>query len=69
MERVIVDIDAEGNVKVAGDGVRGAGCQALTRAIEEAIGQTTGDVKKAEYFQPATQTQGANAANAARNLR
>lgn len=63
MDQVIVDIDADGNVKVEAEGVRGAGCAALTRAIEAAIGQTVADQKKAAYYQPAV----TNVGNAARN--
>jgi hypothetical protein len=51
----IVTISEDGSVTVEAKGVVGQGCQALTKAIENAIGQTTGDVKKPEYFQQAGQ--------------
>jgi hypothetical protein len=50
MQEVIVNVDAEGGVKVEAKGVIGQGCQALTRALEQALGDTTADQKKAEYY-------------------
>ena len=43
-------ITEEGETTVETKGVKGSGCQALTKAIEAALGSTTGDVKKPEYF-------------------
>lgn len=61
MPQIIVNIDADGEVKVEAQGVSGSGCQQLTAALEKALGTTAGDVKKAEYFvaagQGATQKQ------------
>lgn len=57
MAEVIIDIGADGTVKIESKGVVGQGCGALTKAIEGALGQTTSDVKKAEYFQQAPITQ------------
>lgn len=51
MQQVIVNIDAQGNTTVEAKGVQGSGCAALTRAIEEALGKTVTDQKKAEFFQ------------------
>lgn len=51
MQQVIVEIDADGNVKVGAQGVSGPGCQALTRAIEQALGQASSDKKTAEFYQ------------------
>lgn len=51
MEHVFVNISPTGDVKVEAKGVTGAGCAALTKAIEESIGKTTGDVKKPEFYQ------------------
>lgn len=51
MQQVIVNIDADGNVTVAAQGVKGQGCQALTKAIEQALGTTTGDQKTADFYQ------------------
>lgn len=61
MQTVIVDISPEGEVAVAAEGVKGSGCQALTRAIEAALGTTVGDVKKPEFFQQAPAAQSAQA--------
>lgn len=49
MPEIICIIDEDGNTTVEASGVSGPGCQALTRAIEAAIGQTTSDVKKPEF--------------------
>lgn len=43
-------IDEEGATTVETKGFKGAGCGALTKALEAALGTTTGDVKKPEYF-------------------
>jgi len=52
MQQVTVTIDAEGNVKVeAGCGIKGKACHDVTRAIEQAIGRTTGDQLKPEFHQ------------------
>lgn len=48
-------IDDQGGVTVEVKGVKGSGCTALTKALESAIGTTTGDVKKPEF----THAQGA----------
>jgi hypothetical protein len=55
MQQINVDISASGEVKVEAKCVVGNQCGALTKAIEEALGQTTADVKKPEYFQQAKQ--------------
>ena len=51
MAQITIDFDAQGNVSVASQGVKGSGCQALTKAIEAAIGTTSTDTKTAEFFQ------------------
>lgn len=51
MKTVIVNISAAGDVTVEAQGVRGSGCAALTKAIEEAVGRVTADQKKPEFFQ------------------
>ena len=53
-EQIVIEFDPQGNVKVAAQGVKGAGCQALTKAIEAAIGTTSSDQKTAEFFQMAS---------------
>lgn len=52
-ERIEVTVDAEGNVKVAAQGVKGAGCKQLTEAIEKAIGRTTDGQKTGDFYQGA----------------
>lgn len=64
MPQVIVNVDAEGNVKVEAAGMQGAGCNQLTAAIERALGQTTGDVKKPEFHRAASASNTAGAGNA-----
>jgi hypothetical protein len=51
MQMIIVNIGADGEVKVEAQGIVGAGCQQVTRAIEQALGSTVSDRKKPEYFQ------------------
>jgi len=61
MKQVIVTIDADAEVKVEAKGTKGAGCAALTRAIEQALGTTTGDVKKPEFYQTEAASERAKA--------
>lgn len=60
MQQVIVTVDSDGEVKVEAKGVVGTGCKALTAAIERAIGETSGDVKKPEFNQQSTQANKVN---------
>ena len=57
MKTVEVIIDSEGNVKVETRGIVGAGCEALSRAIEESLGVATSNVKKPEFYQGTAQQQ------------
>jgi len=66
VQQIIVTIDAAGEVKVEAQGVRGAGCQQMTAALEQALGKATDDVKKAEYFQSAQQGAGQGATQGAK---
>lgn len=50
MEEIIVKVDAEARVTVTAGGVKGAGCQALTAALEQAIGKVTHNVRTGDYF-------------------
>jgi hypothetical protein len=61
MQHVIVEIDEQGNVKVEAKGVQGQSCAALTKELEQALGTTTADQKKPEYFQRETASVRANA--------
>lgn len=49
MKRVEVVIDADGNSKVEAFGFSGSGCLDATKAIEDALGGVTEDVKKPEF--------------------
>lgn len=55
MRQVEITVSPTGETKVEVIGGQGASCSDLTRAIEESIGKTTGDVKKPEYHQQSTQ--------------
>lgn len=48
-EEITVDITPDGEVKIEVNGVVGSGCTALTKALEESLGVTTSDEKKAEF--------------------
>ena len=57
MSQIIVTITPDGHSTVEAKGVRGSGCQALTREIEKAIGATASDSKTAEFHQQAATTR------------
>ena len=48
-EEIVVDIDKDGNVTVEGVNIEGPHCMALTKEIEEALGERTSVVKKPEF--------------------
>lgn len=48
-EEIIVQITPDGEVEIEVNGVVGSGCAALTKALEESLGITTSDEKKAEF--------------------
>ena len=48
--RIIVRIAATGDVTVEADGFQGKGCEAATKAIEEALGKNTGRVRKPDFW-------------------
>jgi hypothetical protein len=50
MQQVIVNIDADGNVKIEAVGFKGNACEKATAAIEKAMGSPKGRAKKPEYF-------------------
>ncbi len=53
METVIVTIDKSGKVMVEAAGLVGAGCEALTAAMRDALGSSGESQRKPEYFAPA----------------
>ena len=52
-----IDIDTNGGVQIEAIGFKGKGCEAATKAIEEALGTTTSRKKKPEYHQQTTGNQ------------
>jgi hypothetical protein len=48
---IIVVVKPDGSVKVEAQGFTGTGCQAATRAIEEALGLKKSDTMKPEYYE------------------
>jgi hypothetical protein len=52
MERIDIEIDTKGNVKIGVEGVAGSDCAKLTEAIEEALGDVESKRRTAEYNKP-----------------
>lgn len=50
MAQVIVTVSDQGDVQVEAKGVKGSGCKALTKAIEDSLGRVTADTPTAEMF-------------------
>ena len=63
MEQIIVTVSAEAEVTVEVRGHPGPGCKALTREIEQALGETTKDEPTREMQQ--TSEAGVHAQNRA----
>ncbi len=61
MSRVEVTINNAGEVEIEVHGVKGSGCAALTKAIEQSIGSTVSDRKKPEFVQEVGQGNQAKA--------
>jgi len=57
MPQVIITISRDGHSKVETKAVAGSNCQSLSRDLEAALGKTTGDEKKPEFFQAALTQQ------------
>ena len=49
MEEILIDIDAQGNVRFEGKGFVGPECEKLTKELEEAVGVVTKRALKPEY--------------------
>lgn len=60
-QEIIIEVGEDASVTVESKGVVGQGCAALTKAIEQAIGTTTADLKKPEYHAAVSQAQQAKA--------
>ncbi len=55
MERIRVVVDKSGKVTIEALGVVGRSCQELTERLEMALGVTTGDAVKEEFYVDADQ--------------
>jgi len=55
--RIHVRVSPSGEIVVEADGFQGKGCEAATKAIEEALGKTTARVRKPEYWRQAQRQQ------------
>ncbi len=48
--RIIVKVSPIGDISVEAEGFQGNGCEAATKAIEEALGKTTNRVRKPDFW-------------------
>lgn len=48
--RILVRVSPQGEIQVEAEGFAGNGCEAATRAIEEALGRKTSSQRKPEYY-------------------
>ena len=48
--RIIVHVSPIGEIIVETEGFQGKGCEAATKAIEEALGKNTGRVRKPDFW-------------------
>lgn len=48
--RILVKVSPAGEITVEADGFQGNGCEAATKAIEEALGKTTTRVRKPDFW-------------------
>jgi hypothetical protein len=48
--RILVRVSVSGDIVVEADGFQGIGCEAATKAIEEALGHRTARIRKPEYW-------------------
>lgn len=53
MKQVIVEIDAEGGIKIDAVGFKGADCEKATKFLEDALGTKGKTQKKPEFHQQA----------------
>ena len=57
MKTAIITVAADGTLTIETVGFKGSSCEAATKALEEALGQSTGSKKKPEYYQQTTGQQ------------
>jgi len=53
--RIHVRVSPTGEILVEAEGFQGKGCEAATKAIEEALGKAKARVRKPEYWRQAQQ--------------
>lgn len=51
MKTIIIEIAEDGSLKLDAQGFKGADCEKATKALEDAIGTTSGRKKKPEWYQ------------------
>jgi hypothetical protein len=51
MPKIIIDIPLDGETTIETEGFHGRQCKDATKAIEQALGDTTSDANKREFFQ------------------
>ncbi len=57
IRRIIVKVSPTGEITVEADGFQGKGCEAATKAIEEALGKPKERTRKPEYWRQAQRQQ------------
>jgi hypothetical protein len=57
MHKIRVKINKKGQVNIKVEGISGPGCKALTKALESALGDTTGDKNTEEHYKATTNNQ------------
>jgi hypothetical protein len=57
IRRIIVRVSPTGDITVEADGFQGKGCEAATKAIEEALGKTKERVHKPDYWRQPVRRQ------------
>ena len=48
--RIHVRVSPTGEIQVEAEGFKGSGCEAATKAIEEALGKQTGRTRKPDFW-------------------
>mgnify|MGYP001007089750 FL=1 len=55
--RIHVRVTPDGAISVEAEGFRGKGCEAATKAIEDALGKTKARTRKPEFWRQANSQQ------------
>ena len=56
--RITIDIDLKGETTIKVDGVKGASCKDVTKALEKNLGQVTKTKKTSEFYEQADNKNG-----------